>query len=60
MKIGPMLTTYVFAGIFGLFGMFWLQLNMFQTLKYLMGIGAVTFLCGNKMLAKLAQNRRQR
>ncbi|CAB3360708.1 Hypothetical predicted protein [Cloeon dipterum] len=48
------------GGIFGLFGIFWLQLNMFQTLKYLLGIGTVTFLCGNKMLAKLAQNRRQR
>ncbi|XP_059484421.1 dolichyl-diphosphooligosaccharide--protein glycosyltransferase subunit 2 [Neocloeon triangulifer] len=48
------------GGIFGLFGIFFLKLNMFTTLKYLLGIGAVTFLCGNKMLSKFAQNRRQR
>lgn len=46
------------GGIFVLFGFFWLQLNMFQTLKYLLGLGVVTFLCGNKLLAKIASNRK--
>ncbi|KAL1115746.1 hypothetical protein AAG570_006036 [Ranatra chinensis] len=45
------------GGIFVLFGMFWLKLNMFETLKYLLGLGIVTFLCGNKMLAKIASQR---
>jgi hypothetical protein len=48
-----------FTGIFLLFGIFWLQLNMFQTIKYLLGIGVVTFLCGNKLLAKIASDRKQ-
>lgn len=47
------------GGIFVLFGVFWLQLNMFQTIKYLLGIGIVTFLCGNKLLAKIASDRKQ-
>lgn len=47
------------GGIFTLFGIFWLQLNMFQTIKYLFGIGIVTFLCGNKLLAKIASERKQ-
>lgn len=46
-------------GIFILFGIFWLQLNMFQTIKYLLGIGVVTFLCGNKLLAKIASDRKR-
>lgn len=46
------------GGIFALFGVFWLQLNMFQTIKYLLGIGVVTFLCGNKLLAKIANDRK--
>jgi oligosaccharyltransferase complex subunit delta (ribophorin II) len=54
-----MLKTFSFAGIFLLFGVFWLQLNMFQTIKYLLGIGIVTFLCGNKLLAKIASDRKQ-
>ncbi|KAK6618090.1 hypothetical protein RUM44_002532 [Polyplax serrata] len=46
------------GAIFGLFGYFWLQLNMFQTVKYLLGIGLITFLCGNKLLCKLAQSKK--
>ncbi|XP_075229650.1 oligosaccharide transferase delta subunit isoform X2 [Lycorma delicatula] len=46
------------GGIFVLFGFFWLKLNMFQTLKYLFGLGVITFLCGNKLLAKIASNRK--
>ncbi|XP_046989739.1 dolichyl-diphosphooligosaccharide--protein glycosyltransferase subunit 2 [Schistocerca americana] len=48
------------GGIFALFGIFWLQLNMFQTVKYLLGIGVVTFLCGNKLLSKIASERKHR
>lgn len=42
------------GGIFALFGVFWLQLNMFQTIKYLLILGTVTFLSGNKMLSAIA------
>jgi oligosaccharyltransferase complex subunit delta (ribophorin II) len=54
LRIGFEFFSSCFAGIFLLFGIFWLQLNMFQTLKYLLGIGILTFLCGNKLLAKIA------
>ncbi|KAK7866677.1 hypothetical protein R5R35_006061 [Gryllus longicercus] len=47
------------GGIFALFGVFWLQLNMFQTIKYLLCIGIITFLCGNKMLAKIASEHKR-
>jgi len=47
------------AGTFGLFGVFWWKLNMFQTLKCLAGIGTITFLFGNKLLASLASKRKQ-
>ncbi|XP_071633205.1 dolichyl-diphosphooligosaccharide--protein glycosyltransferase subunit 2 isoform X2 [Temnothorax longispinosus] len=43
------------GGIFVLFGIFWLRLNMFVTLRYLLGFGVVTFLAGNKMLSQIAQ-----
>ncbi|KYN32281.1 Dolichyl-diphosphooligosaccharide--protein glycosyltransferase subunit 2 [Trachymyrmex septentrionalis] len=42
------------GGIFVLFGIFWLKLNMFVTLQYLLGFGIVTFLTGNKMLSQIA------
>ncbi|GAB6028183.1 proteasome regulatory particle base subunit [Chamberlinius hualienensis] len=42
------------ASIFGLFTLFWLKLTMFETLKYLIFVGIVTFLCGNCMLSKIA------
>lgn len=42
------------TSIFGLFVVFWLDLNMFATMKYLVGLGALTFLSGNKMLAHIA------
>jgi len=42
------------AAIFVLYFYFWIELNMFTTVKYLSGIGLVTFLCGNKMLASMA------
>jgi oligosaccharyltransferase complex subunit delta (ribophorin II) len=46
------------AGIFTLYYYFWLQLNMFTTIKYLLMVGVVTFLCGNSMLVKIAEKRR--
>lgn len=49
------------AGLFAIFALyyyFWLQLNMFTTFKYLLGVGVVTFLCGNSMLIKIAEKRK--
>jgi len=46
------------ACILGLYGMFWLRLDMFVTIKYLTLIGAVTFLCGNVMLRTMAERRK--
>lgn len=46
------------AAIFGLYYMFWLEFNMFTTVKYLIMIGVVTFLCGNSMLSGLAEKRK--
>lgn len=44
-------------GIFGLYYLFWVQLNMFQTLKYLIILGGVTFISGNRMLRQIAKYR---
>ena len=33
--------------------------NMFETIKYLVVIGVVTFLCGNSILVKIAEKRKQ-
>ncbi|KFM68788.1 Dolichyl-diphosphooligosaccharide--protein glycosyltransferase subunit 2, partial [Stegodyphus mimosarum] len=43
--------------IFGLFICFWLHLNMFSTLKYLLGLGLFTFLSGHRLLSKLAEGK---
>ncbi|XP_037081679.1 dolichyl-diphosphooligosaccharide--protein glycosyltransferase subunit 2-like [Pollicipes pollicipes] len=48
------------GGIFALYYCFWLQLNMFATVKYLFGLGVVTFLCGHDALARLAAQRKQK
>lgn len=45
---------YFVSAIFCLFGLFWLRLNMFETLKYLLVLGVFTFISGNKLLASLA------
>ncbi|KAH9373315.1 oligosaccharide transferase delta subunit [Haemaphysalis longicornis] len=45
------------AAIFGLFYCFWLRLTMFTTLKYLAGLGAVTFISGHGMLTRLTQKK---
>merc|ERR1712002_464388 len=56
-------TTLIFhvglAGIFGLYYLFWIEFDMFQTLKILVLVGGITFLGGNSMLAKMAAHRYQ-
>jgi oligosaccharyltransferase complex subunit delta (ribophorin II) len=42
------------ASVFGLYFMYWLKLNMFDTLKYLAVLGSATFILGNRVLSKLA------
>lgn len=51
------LTTPVLVAMLGLMYVYWTQLNMFQTLKYLAILGSVTFLAGNRMLAQQAIKR---
>ncbi|XP_074099951.1 oligosaccharide transferase delta subunit [Cotesia typhae] len=46
------------GGIFVLFGIFWLKLNMFVTLQYLLGLGIATFLAGSKLLSHIASNQK--
>ncbi|KAK0162835.1 hypothetical protein PV327_006579 [Microctonus hyperodae] len=46
------------GSIFVLFGIFWLKLNMFVTLRYLFGLGIVTFLAGSKLLSHIAQSQK--
>merc|ERR1711890_176024 len=43
------------GSIFSLYAVFWLQLNMFETVKYLVVLGVVTFLCGNSLLSGIAR-----
>ncbi|VVC41475.1 Dolichyl-diphosphooligosaccharide--protein glycosyltransferase subunit Swp1 [Cinara cedri] len=45
------------ASIFALFGMFWVYLDMFKTLKYLSLLGLLTFLFGNRLLSYIARRR---
>ncbi|XP_044152851.1 dolichyl-diphosphooligosaccharide--protein glycosyltransferase subunit 2 isoform X3 [Bufo gargarizans] len=45
------------AAMLGLMYVYWTQLDMFQTLKYLAILGIVTFLAGNRMLAQKAVKR---
>jgi len=44
------------GAIFLLYLYFWLQLNMFETVRYLVILGIVTFLCGNNLLSTIANN----
>lgn len=46
-----------FGGILALFVVFWLQLNMFQTLRYLIPLAVFTFLCGNRLLRRIYAQR---
>lgn len=45
------------GAIFALFICFWLKLNMFQTIQYLLGLSIITFLCGNRVLRFIATKR---
>jgi len=45
------------VAIFGLFYCYWIQLNMFQTVRYLALLGLVAFVSGNKLLKSLALNK---
>ncbi|EFO20200.2 hypothetical protein LOAG_08289 [Loa loa] len=47
-------------GIFGLYFVFWLQLTMFETLKYLSVVGTMTFISGNRLLRILASRRKEK
>ena len=43
------------GAIFGLYVLYWIKFNMFQTLQYLIIIGAATFVCGNRLLNSFVQ-----
>lgn len=69
MKLGVNISSFPFSvaalgfhvglgAIFALYYYFWVQLDMFTTLKYLIMAGVVTFLCGNSMLVKIAEKRK--
>ncbi|VDP07077.1 unnamed protein product [Soboliphyme baturini] len=45
------------GAIFALYFVFWLKLNMFQTLKYLLGISLLTFVCGNRTLRSISERK---
>lgn len=46
------------ALIFLLYGCFFVQLNMFQTVKYLAGIGVLAYLSGHSLLSSLIKKRK--
>ncbi|XP_053675449.1 dolichyl-diphosphooligosaccharide--protein glycosyltransferase subunit 2 [Anopheles nili] len=43
------------GAILVLFVVFWLRLNMFDTIRYLIPLALFTFICGNRMLRKIAR-----
>lgn len=42
------------GAILGLFGVFWLKLDMFDTVRLLIPLALITFLCGNRLLRTIA------
>nr|XP_049691989.1 dolichyl-diphosphooligosaccharide--protein glycosyltransferase subunit 2 [Helicoverpa armigera]XP_049692612.1 dolichyl-diphosphooligosaccharide--protein glycosyltransferase subunit 2-like [Helicoverpa armigera] len=44
----------------GLYGVLWLQLSMFDTMRYLLPLGALTFLSGHRLLRRLAHDKATR
>lgn len=46
-----------FGSILGLFTLFWLKLNMFETLRLLIPLAIVTFFFGNRLLRAIASRR---
>jgi len=45
------------GGIFVLYYLFWIKLNMFETIRYLALVGSVTFVFGNRVLSEMANRR---
>jgi oligosaccharyltransferase complex subunit delta (ribophorin II) len=45
------------GAIFSLYLCFWLKLDMFQTIQYLLALSLLTFLCGNRVLRFIASKR---
>lgn len=43
-----------FGAILALFFIFWLKLNMFETLRFLIPLALLTFFCGNRLLRSIA------
>lgn len=56
------LSTLVFhvslGAIFVLFGLFWLKFNMFETIRYLIGVGVIAFFSGNSVLRNISAKRK--
>lgn len=48
------------GGSLGLYGVLWLQLSMFDTVRYLLPLGALTFLSGQRLLRRLAADKQAR
>lgn len=49
----------VCAGSLALYGVLWLQLSMFETIRYLVPLGAATFLSGHRLLRRLARDKQR-
>jgi len=45
------------AGLFGVYGTFWLRLTMFEALKWMTIPGAITFIAGHRLLAHISERR---
>jgi len=59
-SLGSILFHVGLGGIFVLYYLFWVKLDMFTTLKYLAIIGGVTFLAANSLLSGIAARRAKR
>uniref|UniRef100_A0A8D8LI08 Dolichyl-diphosphooligosaccharide--protein glycosyltransferase subunit 2 n=1 Tax=Cacopsylla melanoneura TaxID=428564 RepID=A0A8D8LI08_9HEMI len=57
-KFSALMFHVCLGGIFVLFGLFWLQLNMFETLKYLTILSVFTFYFGNSLLSHIASSKK--
>lgn len=51
--------TIPFSAILGLFVIFWLRLTMFETIRYLLVLGLITFICGHRLLSNIATKRKR-
>jgi len=45
------------ASMFGVYGLFWLQLTMFEALKWMTAPALVTFIAGHRVLASISEKR---